>query len=265
MKTIIPIGIVVLVLIAATFYFEYFRYQGESKTRIEGSGTFEVTEIDISSKISGRVAELPFDEGSFVRKNDLLVKLEYNELKAQKNSASANLTNAEENLTRIRTLYDAGSASKQSLDNADANYKVAKSELDLINANIQDAVITSPIDGVVLNKNLEIGETAFPGSAIMTMADIRKPWIKIYVDEKKLGLVKLGQEARIKVDSFPGTNFSGVVINIANQAEFTPKTIQTKDERVKLMFAVKISVDNPELKLKPGMPADVEIITEASN
>ncbi len=265
MKTIVPIILVILVVAGATLYFEYFRYQGVNKAKIEGSGTIEVTQIDISSKIAGQVVSLPVDEGSFVKKNDLLIKLEYNELDAQRDSAIANLSNMEQNLNRISELYKTGSATKQSLDNADSAYKVAKANLNLINASIQNAVITSPVNGVVLDKNLEIGEMAFPGSAILTLADIQRPWIKIYVDEKILGLIQLGQKALIKVDSFPNTNFQGKVISIANQAEFTPKTIQTKDERVKLMFAIKISIENPDMKLKPGMPADVEIVTEASN
>jgi HlyD family secretion protein len=114
----------------------------------------------------------------------------------------------------------------------------------------------------VLAKNLEKGEMAFPGSAIITLADLSKPWIKIYVDEKKLVLIKLGQKAYVKVDSFPDKKFPGVVVLISNKAEFTPRTIQTKDERVKLMYAIKISVENPEMELKPGMPADAAILLE---
>jgi HlyD family secretion protein len=113
----------------------------------------------------------------------------------------------------------------------------------------------------VLEKNLEIGEIVFPGTPVLTIADIRDTWIKIYVGEIQMGRVKLGQKAFVSVDSYPNKKFEGRVTSISSKAEFTPKTIQTADERVKLMFAVKIAVPNPQQELKPGMPADAYILT----
>jgi HlyD family secretion protein len=264
LKKILPVAVVILTVTGATLYFEVFRNMGTDKTKIEGSGTIEVTEIDISSKIAGRVEKLPEEEGISVKKGDLLVELEYDELSAQKYSTRANLVNAEANLRRIRDLYREGSSPKQALDNAEAAWRVAKANDDLVQASIENAVIYSPIDGVILEKNLEIGEMAFPGTAILTMADLDRPWIKIYVDEAKLGLVRLGQKADLRVDTYPALIFTGKVVSISDKAEFTPKTIQTKDERVKLMFAVKIAIDNPAGKLKPGMPADVDILLKGN-
>jgi HlyD family secretion protein len=157
-------------------------------------------------------------------------------------------------------LYKSGSVSKQALDNAETNYRMAKAGYNQISATILNAVIYSPINGTVLDTNLEVGEMAFPGTPILTLADLTRPWMYVYVNEVKLGHVKLGQKAMISVDSFPDKKFSGNVITISNKAEFTPKTIQTKEERVKLVFAVKIAIDNPDMSLKPGMPADAEII-----
>jgi HlyD family secretion protein len=251
-----------IALTIATLYFEVFRNMTADKYRLEGSGTIEVTEIEISSKIAGRVAELPFDEGTQVKVGSLVVKLEYDELSAQRYSARANFVNTEENFKRTKNLYQSGSVSKREYDNAEAAYKIAKAALDQVSASIENAVIYAPISGTVLEKNLEIGEMAFPGSAIITLADLTAPWIKIYVSDKKLGLVKPGQKALIIVDTFPGKKFNGTVVSISSKAEFTPKTIQTKDERVKLMFAVKIAVNNPGLDLKPGMPADAQILLE---
>jgi Multidrug resistance efflux pump len=322
MKKFLPIVIVALAVIISALYFEVFRYWDVDKSKIEGSGTIEVTEIEISSKVAGRVTSLPADEGSAVKEGDLIVKLNYDELSAQRSSAMANLSyaeqnlerkrqlfkkrvvlddeqsaqlasamanlsNAEKNLERMRQLFKKGVISDRELENAETVYKVSQSNVnlvsatieralesaetaytvsqsnvDLVSATIKNAVIYSPIDGVVLKKNLEIGEMAFPGSAIITVADLKKPWVNIYVDEKKFGLIKLGQKAYVKVDSFPDRKFPGVVVLISNKAEFTPRTIQTKDERVKLMYAIKISVENPGMELKPGMPADATIILE---
>lgn len=260
LKTIIPLTVVVLALTAATLYFEVFRHLESGQQKIDGSGTIEVTEIEISTKIAGRIAEIVPGEGDSVRKGDLVVKLDYDELNAQRNSAQANFNNAERNLKRVRSLYASGSVSKNDLDNAETAYKVTKANLDYASSTAKNALLYAPIEGTILEKNLEVGETAFPGSVILTMADLTKPWIKIYVSDKKLGLVKPGQKALIRVDTFPGRDFTGKVASISSKAEFTPKTIQTKEERVKLMFAVKIAVDNPDIDLKPGMPADAVIL-----
>ncbi|PKN52703.1 MAG: hypothetical protein CVU55_05585 [Deltaproteobacteria bacterium HGW-Deltaproteobacteria-13] len=261
-KKFLPIAIVALAVIVSAMYFDVFRYLGDDKLKIEGSGTIEVTEIEISSKVAGRVLILPVSEGSAVKKGDLVVQLNYDELRAQHSSAMANFSNTEKNLERMRQLFKKGVVSDRELENAEMAAKVSHANVNLVSATIDSAVINSPIDGVVLEKNLEIGEMAFPGSAIITLADLKKPWINIYIDEKKLGLVKLGQKAYVKIDSIPGKKFPGVVTLISNKAEFTPRTIQTKDERVKLMYAVKIAVENPGMELKPGMPADATILLE---
>ncbi len=259
-KKFIPLFVAILVIGSVTLYFEVFRNIEFNPNIIEGSGTIEVTEIEIAPKIAGRIAEIPFNEGDSAKEGDLLVKLEYEELNAQKLSALANLNNVEKNYNRIRELFKTGSVSKKDFDNAETAYSVAKANYEFIAANIKQAVIYSPVTGTVLERNLEVGELAFPGSPILTLADLRKPWIKIYVVEKKIGLVKIGQRAELRVDSFPDKIFKGKVVSISNKAEFTPKTIQTKDERVKLVFAVKIAAENPALNLKPGMPADASII-----
>lgn len=259
-KKLIPLFAAVLIITGVTLYFEVFRHIEFNSDIIEGSGTIEVTEIEIAPKIAGRIAEIPFNEGDPVKEGDLLVKLEYEELNAQKLSALANLNNIEKNYSRARELFKTGSVSKKDFDNAETAYNVAKANYEFIAANIKQAVIYSPIKGTVLQRNLEAGELAFPGTPILTLADISRPWIKIYVVEKKIGLVKTGQRAELRIDSFTDKIFKGKVVSIASRAEFTPKTIQTKDERVKLVFAVKITAENPGLELKPGMPADASII-----
>jgi HlyD family secretion protein len=261
-KKAIPAVLVIVLLIAATIYFDIFRKMKGGGNAIEGSGTIEVTEIDISGKIAGRVASLPKTEGETVEKGDLLVRLEYDELSAQRNSAAASLANAEKNFRRINELYKSGSVSKSQMDNAETAFRVARANYEQISAAIGNAVILSPIKGIVLDLNLSEGEMAFPGTPVMTVADLSKCWINIYVSAPELALVKHGQAARVFVDGYPGRAFAGRVAAISNRAEFTPKTIQTKDERVKQVFAVKIEADNTDMILKPGMPADAEIIID---
>ncbi len=259
-KKIIPLSILAVILVAATLYFDVFRSRGVRAGVISGSGTIEVTEIDISSKIAGRVAELPRPEGSSVRRGDLVARLEYEELSAQRLSVKANFINAEKNFSRISELFRTGSVSRRELDNAEAAYRVAKGSYEQVRATIENAVLYSPIDGIVLDTDIEVGETAFPGSPIVTIADLARPWMYLYVNEKELGLVKIGQSGSVFIDSFPGRAFKARIVSISNRAEFTPKTIQTRDERVKLVFAVKLAIENDDLILKPGMPADAEIL-----
>ncbi len=120
-------------------------------------------------------------------------------------------------------------------------------------------ILKSPQAGVVLRKQVEPGEMIAAGTPAVTIADLQNIWLKIYIPEPQLGRVKLGQMAEITADSYRGKTYRGKVIFINSEAEFTPKNVQTQEDRVKLVFAVKIAVDNPNQELKPGMPADARI------
>jgi HlyD family secretion protein len=255
-KIIIP---VLIVVIAATVTAVLLLRNGNDPNLITGSGTIEATEVDVSPRISGDITAINFDEGDAVKTGDLMIEIRANELLAQRMGAEALFTNAQANLGRVRSLYNAGGVSKMDLDNADTAYRGAKSQLDFIDATLANSALYAPMDAVVLTKNFEVGEVAFPGSPILTLADLSKVWIKIYVGEPVVGLIKTGDTATVNVDTWPGRAFPGTVVLISDEPEFTPKTVQTKEERTKLVFAVKIDLDNPEGLLKPGMPADAEI------
>jgi HlyD family secretion protein len=120
-------------------------------------------------------------------------------------------------------------------------------------------VVRSPQAGVVVRKHVEPGEMIAAGTPVVTIADLENIWLKIYIPEPQLGRIKLGQAAEITTDSSRGKVYRGKVTYISSEAEFTPKNVQTQEERVKLVFAVKISLDNPNQELKPGMPADAKV------
>jgi len=124
---------------------------------------------------------------------------------------------------------------------------------------LKDTMLFSPISGVVLRKNGELGETLSAGTPVFTIGDLENPWVKVYVKEDRLGQIKLGQKADVRVDSFKNKTYEGTVTFISSEAEFTPKNVQTEEERVKLVFGVKVKVKNENGELKPGMPADVKI------
>lgn len=260
-KKIIPAAILVITAATAIIYYDVIRKVNLSPDKIECSGSIEVTEVEVASKMAGRITVLAVDEGDRVKNGQPVIALAYDELEPQKISALASFQNAEKSFARSQQLYRSGSLSKQSYDNALTAYTAAKSQYDYIVANINNARLSSPIDGVVLRKNAERGELAFPGTPVLVLADIKKPWIKLYVPETRIGRIRIGNRVELVTDSFPGRKFTGKVVTISNKAEFTPKTIQTKEERVKLVFAVKVALENEDEALKPGMPADAVIYT----
>lgn len=149
---------------------------------------------------------------------------------------------------------------KEEIRAAENRVKQAEARLKVSEERLKDTIIYAPVSGVILRKNIEIGETVAPGIPVYTIGDLENPWIKVYVKEDKLGLVKIGQKAEITTDSYPEKRYEGTVTYISSEAEFTPKNVQTQEERVKLVFGVKVSVKNINDELKPGMPADVRIM-----
>jgi HlyD family secretion protein len=132
----------------------------------------------------------------------------------------------------------------------------------MIDSQLADTIAASPVDGVVLVKAADVGEVLAPGTTVVTVGDIDHPWLRGYVNETDLGKVKLGAKAKVTTDSYPGKVYQGRVTFISSEAEFTPKQIQTEQERVKLVYRIKIEMDNPRRELKSNMPADAEIVLD---
>jgi HlyD family secretion protein len=124
---------------------------------------------------------------------------------------------------------------------------------------VNDCTITAPIGGTIVNRFIEPGELVTPGAAVARIADLREMEVNIYVAETVLPRIQLNQRATVVVDAFPERQFEARVVFLSPTAEFTPKNIQTKDERIKLVFAVKLKVQNAEGSLKAGLPADVTL------
>ena len=149
---------------------------------------------------------------------------------------------------------------QETINQARARLEQAKSALALAETRLGYATLYSPLSGVVLSKNTEPGEYVAPGTPIVTAGDLEHVWLRAYINETDLGRVKLGQQARVKTDTYSNKSYEGRVSFISSQAEFTPRSVQTEKERVKLVYRVKIDIQNPLMELKPGMPADAEIL-----
>jgi len=284
MKKKIPAVIILILAVAAICI---YKYRISTSGQYSGSGTIEVTEVDIGPRISGKIEKISVEEGAPVKTGALLAVIAHDELDAQMTQAQAaqssartqvsqietQLANAGTNLNRAKSLFSAGAVTRQNLDDRQAQYDVLSAQLTsakmvdaqagaqvaYIQSQLNNAYLVCPIDGVVLKRNAEPGEIASAGMSIVTIGDIARPWLKIYLSGTQLGAVKLNSPAKVSVDAFPGRVFEGRVSYISEQAEFTPKNVQTKDERTRLVYAVKIAMDNPAGELKPGMTADAVI------
>lgn len=151
---------------------------------------------------------------------------------------------------------------EQELVSRRADIDRARAQLALIGAQLGDMTAVSPISGIVLVKSADPGEVLAPGTSVVTVGDLAKPWLRAYINAKDLGRVKVGSKVKVTTDAFPGKGYNGRVSFISSDAEFTPKQIQTSEERVKLVYRIKIDVDNPNQELKSNMPADAEILLD---
>ena len=148
---------------------------------------------------------------------------------------------------------------RETIDQARARLRQAQEALALSETRLGYTTLFSPLSGWVLSKNAEPGEYVAPGTPVVTVGDLTKVWLRAYINESDLGRVKLGQHVRVTTDTFPARVYAGSISFISPQAEFTPKNVQTEKERVKLVYRLKVDIPNPQMELKPGMPADAEI------
>jgi len=297
----------------------------DDENTLTASGNIEVTEIIVSSKVTGEVKNILNKEGKQVKHGDTIIIIDHENLDYQLMQAEANVDFAEAQLKllkkgareedikqaeemlkqaeinfdqakkdkeRMTNLFESKSITKKQLEDATARYDVTLAQLnsakenykkitnlarpeeitqaeanlkrqkataDLLKKNIRDSYVTSPKDGFIVKTFVEEGETVSMLSSLFKVSDLSVAKLVIYVSEKELGKVKLNQEADIYIDTYEGKSYKGFVSYISPEAEFTPKNIQTKDERTKLVFAVKIEIPNPNLELKAGLPADAVI------
>ncbi len=169
--------------------------------------------------------------------------------------ARANLALAEANRGTVSVRKFDTAAARAQLAQANAALKLALITRD-------QATLRSPIAGVVLSKNVEVGTLVAVGTPVLTVADLSRVYLRVFIGEPDIGKVKLKQPVEVRVDAFPARVFHGDVEEISNHAEFTPGNVQTREERVKLVFAVKVAIPNSDGDLKPGLPADALILTD---
>jgi len=182
-------------------------------------------------------------------------------LEAQLHAAEAEYDAAEAAVAAAQAALDEveAGATEEEVALAQAQLHQAQATLGLADAQLAQLTLTAPITGVVTSRAIHTGETAAPGMTLLTLANLDQVTLVVYIPENRIGQVQVGQEVEVRVDSFPDRAFIAKVASIAGEAEFTPRNVQTEEERVNLVFAVKVRIPNPDHALRPGMPADATI------
>lgn len=287
------------IAIAGTVW--YYRQPADlSSDLLYGNGRLEATEVDVATKIAGRVASVYADEGDHLQQHQKIAELEVNDIRAQLRAAEAQILQAQQSkqealagvasaqsqynlakvtLERSEKLMSKNFISKDQLDQvrsalqvakanfnaaqtrvsaADATEAAANASADVIRSTLQDATLTAPISGRVLYRLAEPGEVLSAGSKVVTLLDLSDVYMSVYLSAAESGQVMLGTPARIMLDALPEP-IPAKVVYVAPRAQFTPKEVETRNEREKLMFRIKVRVD-PDWLLahaalaKPGMP-----------
>lgn len=211
-------------------------------------------------------------------------------------AAEQQLEDARRDLSRAENLHEGGAISREALDKARTRFEVAQAQVDQtrevlqaleagprqeriqaqraavaaaeanvrqVNAMLDNAVIRAPFDGRITTRHRDPGETVQPGQPVITLLDPDDRWVRIYVAENRIGAVQISQSATITSDTYPDREYDGRVVFIAQEAEFTPRNVQTREDRVKLVYAVRVAITgDPEQVLKPGTPADVRLAAD---
>jgi len=276
-KRVKLIIVAAIVLIAAVSWaVVQFRDGKINEKQIKVSGNIEGDDVRISFRVEGQIIELLTDEGEVIKRGDVVARLNTDELSKVKANAEAALKAAEFNYElskvdyeRAENMFKAGAISAQKRDSAKtqfdadaANVEQLKAQLEHADTRLGFADLGAPLNGFILVKSSLAGEVVSPGTPVFTAIDLNNIWVTAYINETDIGRVKLNQKAYVTTDSYPNKKYSGWVSFINNEAEFTPKFIQTTEERVKYVYRIKVRVDNSSLELKPGMPADAYILLE---
>ncbi len=267
---------VVLLAVGSIGYFFYQRHETEEDLRqLVLQGNVDIREVELGFRVAGRIAEMRFDEGSDIKAGVVLAVLDkapFNAdlamAKAQVAQAQATLTNAQALLERQEGLVKSGSVSKQDYDNALAQQREAQAALEAAQArqltsevNLTDTEIFAPADGTIFARIREPGAIVASGLSVYTLSLHNPVWIRAYVDEPDLGRLKPDMKVDVTTDTDPDSPFQGTIGFISPDAEFTPKNVETRALRTDLVYRIRVLVNDPEGKLRQGMPVTVTIPT----
>ncbi|HUO16238.1 MAG TPA: efflux RND transporter periplasmic adaptor subunit [Verrucomicrobiae bacterium] len=204
-------------------------------------------------------ADLDQKTKDLTRYNDLYAK---DEVPGQtRDQAETNVVRAKATYQRQQEIYNelVEGTRKEEIAVDRANLRQAHENVEMSQVRLDYTTLNAPLSGVILVREAELGEVVSPGTPVYTLADLDHIWVRVYVPETDLARIKWGQEVSVGTDTYPGKRYRGRVSFVSSEAEFTPKSVQTNEERVTLVYRVKVDIDNTNHELKPGMPADVYV------
>jgi HlyD family secretion protein len=249
------------------------------------SGTIEVDEVHVASRTGGRVEKIFAWEGDTLKAGAVIVQLEASEMKARRELAAAQINTAQhdveaqsaqleflraearrqQDLLKRHTVspseaeraVSAAKAQEMNIAAARARVEQALAQLADMDAQINEMKIVAPADSILEILSVKVGDVLPANREVATLILPDRLWVRVYVPELWLGSIKLNETVRVRVDSHPGRDFSGVVEQVNRKAEFTPRNVQTVEDRIKQVFGVKVRLDNKEDQLRAGMSADI--------
>ncbi|MBK8448028.1 MAG: efflux RND transporter periplasmic adaptor subunit [Micropruina sp.] len=249
----VPVIVAVVLLILGLGGWWWWSATRPTTTQQSLSGQVETTELTIAPAMAGRITAVKAAEGDQVTKGQVLVQLDTAALKLQLSQAKQGVTAAKAAVTN-----EEDDGTKADVKAAKARLAQAEAAVKLAEVQLTYATITAPRDGTVVNVVGNVGQNAAPGRTILTMTDPAELFVRVFVPQTGIAAVSVGQSVNVTTDSSP-TTFAGTVSFISNQAEFTPNNIDTPEQRTKLVFAVRIRIDDTSGALKAGMPVDVTL------
>lgn len=233
-KKILPVVLIVILLVFAFIVKTYL-----FKNKFSYAGTVEVTQVDIPARISSVISQLPVAEGEKVIKGQLLVRLACEDIKIAFDLARSTYE-------RSKKLYNGGSISQE-------NFDLVRNKKEEAELRKNWCEVSSPLNGTVLVKYFEPGEMVGPGTKLLSVADLSEIYAYFYLPHDEVSKLKLQEKIQALVPEMDNKEFEGIVSYINPEAEFTPKNVQTREERTRLVYAVKVYFSNPDGILKPGM------------
>lgn len=231
--------------------------QAELDVLLSGSRPQEIAAAQAavaSAEAELESARMEFQRQQELYRQNMTSEREFIAARTARDAAAATLEQAREQLSLVRE-----GPRQQEIERARARVEQAEHALAVARIRLDYATLEAPLGGLVLSENVEPGEYVVPGVPVVTIGNLERAWLRAYVNETDLGRVKTGQSVCVTTDTYPDKVYPGQLSFIASEAEFTPKNVQTTEERVKLVYRVKIEIANPEMELKPGMPADAAI------
>jgi HlyD family secretion protein len=256
---------------------------GDRKNAV--SGTIEVDEAHVGPRMAGRVEKIFAQEGDRLHEGQLIAQLEASELRARKDLAAAQIDTAihdadaqaaqleflradaarQADLLKRKVVSpndaeraeSAAKAQQKSVEAAQQRIAQARAQLADIDAQLKEMQVLAPMDSVLEVLSVKVGDVLPPNGEVATLLLPQHLWVRVYVPEPWLGLIKLGDQVRVRVDSFPGKDFPGTVEQVNRQAEFTPRNVQTVEDRIRQVFGVKVRLPSDDDRLRAGMAADV--------